>query len=175
MPRLATLPFILRHRKESFTAVSMTTTTETVHGLLRLEGEELTVQWRRGRKIQDLGGTSMSSDEEFEAVREATIPLSAMSGAIVQRPWWRLWSPRIVLFASDLRALDAVAGEHGLRQADPAKLVLGVRRSDALIAAEFAAELVLAVAERALARSDEKRRLSEGGREGQDPLEPLPQ
>ena len=107
MPRLATLPFILRHRKESFTAVSMTTTTETVHGLLRLEGEELTVQWRRGRKIQDLGGTSMSSDEEFEAVREATIPLSAMSGAIVQRPWWRLWSPRIVLFASDLRALDA--------------------------------------------------------------------
>ena len=59
------------------------------------------------------------------------------------------------------------AGEQGLRKSDPAKLVLGVRRSDALIAAEFAAELELAVAERALARSDEKRRLSEGSSEPQ--------
>ncbi|HIF08302.1 MAG TPA: hypothetical protein EYQ64_15605, partial [Gemmatimonadetes bacterium] len=49
--------------------------------------------------------------------------------------------PRVVLLASDLQALDGVAGEHGLRQAHPAKLVLGVRRSDALLAAEFAAEL----------------------------------
>jgi hypothetical protein len=147
----------------------MTTTTETVHGLLRLEGDEVTVQWRRARKIQDLGGATMGTDEEFEEVREAKIPLAAMAGAVIQRPWWRFWSgPRIVLLASDLQTLEAVAGEHGLRQPDPAKLVLGVRRSDALIAAEFAAELELAVAEGALARSDEKRRLSEDHAERED-------
>ncbi len=67
--------------------------------------------------------------------------------------------PRVVLLASDLQALDGVAGEHGLRQAHPAKLVLGVRRSDALLAAEFAVEVELAVAEGALARSEERRRL----------------
>ena len=58
-----------------------------------------------------------------------------------------------------------------MRQAHPAKLVLGVRRSDALLAMEFAAELELAVAERALARSDEKRRLVDGP-ERQDPVNP---
>ena len=150
----------------------MTTTTETVHGLLRLEGDELTVQWRLARKIDHLG-TEMHTDEEFEAVREVTIPLSAMAGAIVRRPWWRFWSgPRIVLVASDLQALEAVTGEDGLRLAHPAKLVLPVRRSDALVAAEFAAELEIAVAERALARSDEKRRLLESRREHQDPVNP---
>lgn len=142
----------------------MTTTTETVHGLLRVEGDELTVQWRLARKTHYLGAMAQHSDEEFEAVREATIPLSAMAGAIVQRPWWRFWSgPRIVLMASDLRALEAVTGEDGLRLAHPAKLVLTVRLSDALAATEFAAELELAIAERALERSHEKRRLLEGG------------
>ena len=108
--------------------------------------------------------------QELEAVREVTIPLSGMAGAIVLRPWWRFWSgPRIVLLASDLRALEPITGEGGLRLAHPAKLVLTVRRSDALVAAEFAAELEIAIAERALARSDEKHRLLENPREGQDP------
>ncbi len=147
----------------------MTTTTEKVHGLLRLEGDEMTVQWRLARKTDYLG-TETYRTEEFEPVGEATIPLSAMAGAIVQRPWWRFWSgPRIVLVASDLQALEAVTGEDGLRLAHPAKLVLTVRRSDALLAAEFAAELEIAVAERALAHSDEKRRLLKNRREGQDP------
>ena len=148
----------------------MTTTTENVHGLLRLEGDELTLQWRLARKTAYLGSESQHTDEEFEAVREANIPLSAMAGAIVRRPWWRFWSgPRIVLMASDLQALEAVTGEDGLRLAHPAQLVLTVRRADALVAAEFAAELEIAVAEGALARSDEKRRLLESGPEWNDP------
>ena len=139
-----------------------------MHGLLRLEGDELTVQWRLARKT-DYVGFSIRTDEEFEAVREARIPISCMAGAIVRRPWWRFWSgPRIVLVASDLQALEAVAGEHGLRLAHPAQLVLTVRRSDALAAAEFAAELEIAVAERALARSDEKRQLLERRTERDD-------
>ncbi len=46
MPFFATLPFTLRRSTDAFTISSMTTTTETVHGLLRLEGEDVTVQWR---------------------------------------------------------------------------------------------------------------------------------
>ena len=171
MTRFATLPFTLRRSKDTFTASSMTTTTETVHGLLHLEGDELIVQWRLARKTDHLG-LGMHSDEEFEAVRKATVPISAMAGAIVRRPWWRFWSgPRIVLMASDLQALEAVVGEDGLRLAHPAQLVLHVRRSDALVAAEFAAELELAVAEGALARADE-RRLLESRRDHRDPAEP---
>ena len=173
MSRFATLPFTLRRSEHSFTSDSMTTTTEKVHGLLRLEGDELTVQWRLARKTETLGGQAHHTDEDIEAVREAKIQISGMAGAIVQRPWWRFWSgPRIVLLASDLQALEAVAGEDGLRLAHPAKLVLTVRRSDALVAAEFAAELEIAVAEGALARSDEKRRLVEKSDVRQDPVNP---
>jgi hypothetical protein len=161
MSRFATLPFTLRRSKHSFTSSAMTTTTEKVHGLLHLEGEEMTVQWRLARKTDYLGSDKTHTDEEFEAVQKASIPISAISGASVRRPWWKFWGgPRIVLLASDLQALEAVAGQDGLRLAHPAQLVLTVRRSDALVAQEFAAELELAVAERALARSEERRRLT---------------
>jgi hypothetical protein len=169
MSRFATVPFILRRSKNSFAADSMTTTKETVHGLLHLEGDELTVQWRLARKTLELGSEAHNTDEEFEAVREAKIPIAALAGAIVRRPWWRFWAgPRVVLMATDLQALEAVTGKDGLRLAHPAKLELPVRRADALVAAEFAAELELAVAERALARPDEHRML-EGVGEDHDP------
>ena len=173
MSRLATLPFHFRRSRDILGAPSNTSSTETVHGLLSLEGDELTMQWRLARKTKHGGAEHWRTEEEFEAIREATIPLSAIAGATVWRPWWRFWSgPRIVLLASDLQALEAVTGEDGLRLAHPAKLVLPVHRSDALVAAEFAAELEIAVAGRALARSDEKRRLSESRRESQDLVNP---
>ena len=163
----SSLPFILK-RSRGWWSSSGLTTTETVHGRLTLEGDRLTVQWRLARKKTDWN--KGQSEEEFESVREATIPLSAIENLIVRRPWWRFWSgPRIVLVASDFRALEAIAQEGGIRLAHPAKLVLDVRRADALVAAEFAGELDIAIAERELARSDERRGLSEGRGEGLDP------
>ena len=144
------------------------TTTETVHGQVSLEGDQLTLQWRLARKKTNWN--SGETDEEFESVRDATIPLSAIEGVIIRRPWWRFWSgPRVVLVASDFRALEAVTREEGIRLAHPAKLVLAVRRADALVATEFAAELDISIAERGLARSNERRQLSEGLGEGRDP------
>ena len=78
MPRFATLPFTLRRSTDEFTMLGMTTTTEKVHGLLRLEGEEVTVQWRLNRTTDHLGGAKYHTDEEIEPVREVTIPLSAL-------------------------------------------------------------------------------------------------
>ncbi len=143
----------------------MTTTTETVHGLLHLDGERLTIQWRLGRKTQHLGA-EIRTDEEFEAVRQVVIPLEAVVGAGVRRRWWQLLSgPRLVLRAADLQAFEEVTGEGGLRLAHPAELVLRLRRSDRLAAEEFSAELALAVAELAAGRhidrflpSDDSRR-----------------
>jgi hypothetical protein len=48
--------------------MGMTTTDETVHGLLRLEKGHLTIQWRVGRKTQHLDmGMRMVNDRRPEA------------------------------------------------------------------------------------------------------------
>lgn len=146
-----TLPFTLRRTSDVLSTSSVTTTTETTHGLLRLEGDNLVIQWRLARKIDHVSVQDVSTDEEFEAVREVIVPLSGVAGAVVRRRWWDWFTgPRIVLRASDLQAFEAVTGEEGLRLGHPAELVLKLRRSDILAAREFAAEVELAVAQRLL-------------------------
>jgi hypothetical protein len=147
MTHTAALPFTLKKSDDTFSGSGMTTTTETVHGLLFLDAERLVIQWRRARKTDHIG-LEMRSDEEVEAVREIVIPLSGLAGAALRRRWWEsLFAPRLVLTASDLRAFEDVAGPHGLGLGHPAELVLKLRRADALAGAEFAAELELAMAE----------------------------
>ena len=164
MPRVAAVPFHLRKSSDTFSATTVTSTTEVVHGLLRLEGDRLVVQWRRARHTERMGAASYRTDEELEAVREHVIPLSGVAGAAVRRRWWEPWAgPALVLRAADLRAFEEVAGEGGLRLAHPAELVLRVRRADVLLAEEFAAELALALAERALAEAERRPTLPEGG------------
>jgi len=143
------LPFTLRRSSDAMSSSEFSTTTETAHGLLRLEGESLVIQWRLARKTDRFGAASMETDEELEAVREVVVPLSGVAGALVRRDWWRWFTgPRIVLRASDLQAFEAVTGEDGLRLGHPAEIVLKLRRADVLAAEEFAAELELAVAHR---------------------------
>jgi len=140
----------------------MTTTTERVHGVLRLDGDRLVIQWRLTRKIQTLG-SGIRTDEEVEPVQEVVIPLWAVAGAGIRRPWWSFGlGLRLVLTASDLRAFDVFAGEGGLKLSHPAKLVLRLRRQDALAAEEFTAELALAKAEMSLEAADDRRRLVDG-------------
>jgi len=143
------LPFTLRRSSDALTSSSVTTTTETTHGLLRLEGDDLVIQWRLARKTERVGVTDISTDEAFDQVKEVVIPLSGVAGALVRRRWWEWFSgPRIVLRASDLQAFEAVTGEEGMRLGHPAEIILKLRRSDVLAAEEFAAELELAVAQR---------------------------
>jgi hypothetical protein len=156
MLRSASLPFTLKRSRDVLGAASMTTTTETVHGLLLLDGERLVIQWRLGRKTQHLG-EEIRTDEEFEAVRQVVIPLDSIAGASVRRRWWQIWSgSRLILTATDLQAFEEVTGEGGLRLAHPAELVLRLRRSDHLAGEEFSAEVVLAVAELAAGRHHDR-------------------
>jgi len=147
MPYFAALPFSLRRSRDVLGAGEITTTTERVHGLLRLDGNRLVIQWRLTRKTETLG-KEIRTDEEMEPVQEVAVPLGAVAGATVRRPWWLFGAGlRLVLTAADLQAFDIVAGEGGLKLSHPAELVLRLRRRDALAAEEFTAELALAVAE----------------------------
>ncbi len=163
MPRSAALPFNLRRSQDVLGSAEMTTTTERVHGLLRLDADKLVIQWRLTRKTQTLG-SEIRTEEEMEPVREIVLPLRAIAGARVRRPWWLFGiGLRLVLTAADLQAFDELAGEGGLKLAHPAEVVLRVRRRDALAAEEFTAELALALAE-----------LSLPGREYPETLAPSP-
>jgi hypothetical protein len=151
MMRLATLPFVFRRGEDSMSGSTVTTTRETVHGLLRLEGDALTIQWRLDVRTERIGW-SVEKDHEVEAVQEIAVPVARMSGAVLRRRWWT-WPPGLglVLTAADLTALEGLAGANGLSLEHPAEVVLHVRRADRLVADEFCAELALAIAE---ARSD---------------------
>jgi len=143
----AALPFHLRRSRDVLGSGEMTTTTERVHGLLRLDGNRLVIQWRLTRKTETLG-KEIRTDEEMEPVQEVVVPIRAVAGAAVRRPWWLFGTGlRLVLTAADLQSFDVLAGEGGLKLSHPAELELRLRRRDALAAEEFTAELALAVAE----------------------------
>jgi len=146
MPHSAALPFLLKRGADVFSGEGMTTTTETVHGLLRLENDRLTIQWRVGRKTEHLG-SEIRTDQEVEPVQETVVPLRGVAGAVVRRRWWDwMLGPRLVLTAADLAAFEGLAGQGGLSLDHPAELVLRLRRKDRLAAEEFGAELALAIA-----------------------------
>jgi hypothetical protein len=156
MPHSAALPFVI-HRKHDVVGVEITSTKETVHGLLRV-------------------GWQIRTDTEVEPVREVTVPLSAVGGATVRRRW--RWPPGIyvVLTAADLRAFEEVAGAAGLSLDHPAELALRLRGADLELGHEFVGELELALAERALAAAEDKEQLRAGaeGVSGRTALPPEP-
>jgi hypothetical protein len=156
------LPFVLRRSSDVVAAREITSTVETVHGLLRMDGERLVVQWRVARST-DRYGKEIRTDREVEPVREAVVPLAAIAGAAVRWRWSR-WppGPHLVLTAADLRAFEEVAGAAGLRLDHPAELWLPLRRADGAAAAEFAGDVALAAAERALHAAEERGRLAGG-------------
>lgn len=147
MTRFSAVPFTLKRSSDLWDARGgYESTTETAHGLVRLEADQLVIQWRLAVQTEKMGDTWETS-ETIEPVREIVIPLAKVAGAMVPpRRWWHLVSPRLVIAASDLLAFEKVAGEQGLKLKHPAKLVLRVKRPDRLLAEEFAAELSLAVA-----------------------------
>ena len=147
MNRRASLAFKVKRSNDVFGADAFTTTKETVHGLLILNGEELIIQSRKALRTDVFGGMEMKSEEKMDPVREVVIPLTGVAGSLVKGRWWTWPGPRLVLRAADLRAFEEVVGEEGISLGHPGELVLPVRRRDLLSAEEFAAELALALAE----------------------------
>lgn len=159
MARAAAFPFVLRRSEDVVGLREIRSTTETVHGLVRLEADRLVIQWRLGRST-DRVGVQIRTERELEPVREAVVPLTALAAARVQWTWLR-WPPgrRLVLTAADLQAFEHVAGEGGLKLDHPAELELKVTRRNLVAAHEFAAEVELALSELALAAAEGDGRL----------------
>ena len=155
MPHSAALPFVLRRSSDVIGGLEITSTNETIHGLLRLDGDRLHVQWRVARSTDHVG-KQIRTDKQVEPVREVVLPLSAVAGAAVRWRWG--WPPGryLVLTATDLRAFEEVAGVAGLSLDHPAKLQLRLREDDRAAGNEFVGELELALAERALAAAEGK-------------------
>ena len=147
---ISAVPFRLKRSSDLWdSSGGYTTTTETAHGLVRLEEERLVIQWRREVRTESMAGKSglYATEEEIEPVKETIIPLHHVAGAMVARPWWRiLTGPRLVIAAANLLAFEKIAGAQGLKLKHPAKLELRIKRADCLIAEEFAAEMALTVA-----------------------------
>jgi hypothetical protein len=159
MPVTVALPFVLRRSDDVITDAGITSTSESVHGLVRLDGEQLVVQWRAARAVERVG-REIRTDRDVDPVREAAVPLAGVAGAAVR--WrWRAWPPGpvLVLTAADLRAFEALVGAAGLRSEHPAQLVLPLRRADLGAARAFAAELEMAVADRMLRDAEASGRL----------------
>lgn len=153
MSQVLALPFTLS-RSDSVVGWEVISTTERVHGLLLLDGNRLVIQWRVSRATQRVG-MEIRTEHELEPVREIVIPLEALAGAKVRWTWWR-WPPSryLVLTGADLRAFEEIAGSSGIGMPHPAELYLQLRRSDFLAAREFAGELELAIADRALREAE---------------------
>ena len=159
MPSSIAFPFVLKRGSDTIEGLEITSTVETIHGLLRVDDDRLTLQWRVSRST-DVVGFEIRTDQEFEPVRQTQVPLSALAGAVVR--WkWRWWRPghHLILTAADLRAFDSISGQSGLKLDHPAELAIRLRRSDRAAAEEFAGELSLALAERALRSAESADRL----------------
>ena len=155
MPHSAALPFVLRRSSDVIAEAGITSTQETVHGLLVLRGDHVVIQWRIDRQIDRIG-PEIRSDHEADPVREVVVPISGLASARMRSDWWQLFgrNRRLVLSASDLRTFEVLAGPEGLPLSHPGEFVVGIRIADRGAAREFASELDLALAEQALQRAE---------------------
>lgn len=150
MLHIPALPFTLHRSNGVIRGKEITSTVETIHGLLRVDSDSLVLQWRVQRRT-DRVGTEIRSDRELDPVREASIPVASVSGAVVRWPRWGRGRPgRLVLTAADLRVFESLTGPGGFELAHPAQLVLEVRREDRDAARELATQIELTIADHAL-------------------------
>lgn len=141
----AALPFSFTRTSDAIKGAVYTSTSESVHGLLRVEEERLVFQWRVTRTTAHMG-SGYESKDETEPVREVSVPLAQIAAAEL-RPARLFSAPRLVLRASDLRAFEGVAGPTGLSMDHPGELVLTIDKRHAAAAREFAADLAMAISE----------------------------
>jgi hypothetical protein len=150
-PARAALPFVLS-RKQQVYGAEYQVTRETLHGLLVLQGEQLTVQWRREQQTNRYG-QEVRSDRAIDAVRTTAVPLTALTSARLEERWWRR-SASLVLTAADLAAFDAVAGTDGLQLDHPGELRVPIVRAAREQARSFTNELEYVLAEMAMRRAE---------------------
>lgn len=153
------VPFVVRRDNDVIAQGEITSTTEELHGLLRIVDDTLVVQWRPSREVTRVG-SEIRTDREIMPVQEARIPLEAVASARVMTGWPKfLRSPRLEIIGGDLAAFEVLRGAEGMPGLvfeHPAELKVELRKVDRPIAEEFCAELELVNAGRALADAERR-------------------
>jgi hypothetical protein len=162
MPPAAALPFVLKRSEDKVGMLEVTSKSEIVHGLIKIQDDKLVFQWRVSRST-DIVGFEIRTEKELEPVQQVELPLSVIAGAVVRWKWNR-WPPGryLILTASDLYAFEIISGEAGLKLDHPAEMAIRLRRAERSTAEEFAAELNLVVAERSLRAAEGARAIGPG-------------
>lgn len=157
MSHTIALPFLVQRRTgvvarpaiDGSTRGSVTSTRETVEGLLILDGDRLVVQWRVAREVQHIG-EEIRSDSEVEPVQEVVLPLTGFATPRLRRKW-RRWRRRweVVITAADLRTLEPLRERGGIQLAHAAEMIISIEAADRDAAAMFVKEMDYALAEEA--------------------------
>ncbi len=152
---VTSLPFTAKQRSSTHTVVGYTATAETTHGMLRIDGDRLVIEWKVRRSTTRAGAT-YETREETDPVAEAAIPISRLASAMIQRGRWWLGGarPRLVLAANDLRAFESVTATGALSLKHPSRLEFTLARRDLDAAIDFAGELELAISDLQLRRAE---------------------
>jgi len=122
----------------------------SLHGVMRLEGDHLVIEWSGTRHVSEAGrGTARSAVEQLPVSR-ATIPVASLGRVTLRRHWWRR---RLEIASADLSALQAIP------TARAGRVVLEITRADRHLAADLVSQIELAAADHALAAAEQLRAL----------------
>ena len=124
----------------------VSTTKHRVHGLARLEGDALVLEWSGTIEHQYIG-LEVRTERVPLPVRRLAIPVRLIRAIDLEGGWWR---PRIELRVSALEALGELPGV----EQDRARLK--VSRRDRGAAGELVAAVEMALADRALAEAERR-------------------
>jgi hypothetical protein len=131
------LPFRLKvPGKDEFQGLHAVSISYRFHGVLRLEGALLAIEWQGAAQVQDVGALSVRDDRLALPDERLTVPVSHLYRATLAGGWWR---PRLTLQAKVLRALAIVPSE------DHGTVHLWYARRDRAAAIEMAAALNAAI------------------------------
>jgi hypothetical protein len=127
------LPFTLRAASESEMAgTDLAWDAYRFHGVARIDGDELVLEWGGEIERSTMEGTSMSTTIDPVPTRRVRVPGGRLGTAELRGGWWR---PRLEVVVADLDALAALPGS---RQG---RAVLRIARRDRGLALESAAGL----------------------------------
>lgn len=132
------LPFRLKiPGKDEFVGLRAESTSFQFHGLARLDGAVLHLEWAGTAHVQGVDALSIRDEKLFLPAESLELPVERLRAAEVAGRWWR---SRLELSARELHALAIVPSE------ELGVVRLWFRRRDRELASALAADLSRAIA-----------------------------
>ena len=78
----ASLPFVIRREHGVVGTHEITSTREELHGLLRLDGDRLLIQWRSTREVSRVG-REIRTDRDLAPIRDVALPLTGIALSLI--------------------------------------------------------------------------------------------